>query len=398
MIEKIDMDFTELEYAGFRAWPAVHQEPQGGIVLRASNGFTKRANSANVLELQTEADYQQVEKCERFFANRSLPCIFRIPSFTNNAGLDAHLEERGYQLIDPSLVLHREIEQSQFENCLLVEKSQEAWLASYSQISGVQFEQQQLHLDMLKRIEDKTLMAVLVVDGVEVACGLGVLSDKLFGLFDIATSKSYRNQGLATKLLNGMLSWAADNDATQSYLQVVANNDAAIRLYRKLGYQDCYEYWYRIKPLESNEQEDIVELTIRPATEDDIPVLTDMFNDYVRNGYSTYKEAPITIEQMQDQFKQYSHAGPYRMLVAELDGRVVGKATSSRYREPHVFRKTVEFGIYLAPDITGKGVGSKLYTELLDCLKNEDVHLVVVGIALPNEGSVALHKKFGFKE
>ena len=252
VIEINDTNFTELEYAGFRAWPAVHQEPLGGILLRASNGFTKRANSANVLELQTEVDCQQVEKCERYFANRGLPCIFRIPSFTNNAGLDAYLEKRGYQLIDRSLVLHREIEKLQFKNCLLVQKSQEAWLASYSQISDVQFEQQQLHLDMLKRIEDKTLMAVLVEDGVEVACGLGVLSDKLFGLFDIATSKPYRNQGLATKLLNGMLSWAADNDATQSYLQVVANNDAAIRLYRKLGYQDCYEYWYRIKPLASN--------------------------------------------------------------------------------------------------------------------------------------------------
>ncbi len=63
---------------------------------------------------------------------------------------------------------------------------------------------------------------------------LGVLSDNLFGLFDVGTLKPYRNQGYAAKLLNGMLSWAASHGATQSYLQVVANNAPAISLYRKL--------------------------------------------------------------------------------------------------------------------------------------------------------------------
>lgn len=102
---------------------------------------------------------------------------------------------------------------------------------------------------MLARIQDKTLMAVLVEDGVEIACGLGVLNKGLFGLFDIGTLSAKRNQGYGAKLLNGMLSWAVQNGATDSYLQVVADNAPAISLYRKLGFQDCYEYWYRIKSL-----------------------------------------------------------------------------------------------------------------------------------------------------
>ena len=141
-----------------------------------------------------------------------------------------------------------------------------------------------------------------------------------------------------------------------------------------------------------------MDIDIRPAVESDIPVLTEMFNYYIKNGYSTFKEEAVTTDYMFSQFKKYDLDGPYRMLVAELDGRVVGKATSSRYREPHVFRKTVEFGIYLAPEVADKGIGSKLYKALFESLQDEDVHLVVAGIALPNAGSVALHKKFGFKK
>lgn len=139
-------------------------------------------------------------------------------------------------------------------------------------------------------------------------------------------------------------------------------------------------------------------LNIRPARASDIPVLTGIFNYYVENGYSTYKEAPITEAQMLAQFNQYACKGRYRMLVAEIDDIVVGRACSSRYREQSVFRKTVEVGVYLAPEATGKGIGSSLYEALFDLLVNEDVHLVVAGIAIPNVSSVALHKKFGFRE
>ncbi|MDB9953820.1 GNAT family N-acetyltransferase [Porticoccaceae bacterium] len=141
-----------------------------------------------------------------------------------------------------------------------------------------------------------------------------------------------------------------------------------------------------------------MDLDIRPAREDDIPALTDIFNYYIENGYSTYKEKPVTIDFMLGQFEQYDLIGPYRMIVAEFEGRIVGRAGSCRYREPVVFDKTIEVGISVVPDITAQGVGSSLYQALFDVLIKEDLHLAVAGIALPNDGSVALHKKFGFKD
>jgi phosphinothricin acetyltransferase len=48
--------------------------------------------------------------------------------------------------------------------------------------------------------------------------------------------------------------------------------------------------------------------------------------------------------------------------------------------------------------VRAKGIGSALYHVLLDSLRSEDIHVAVAGIALPNDASVALHRKFGFTE
>jgi phosphinothricin acetyltransferase len=58
----------------------------------------------------------------------------------------------------------------------------------------------------------------------------------------------------------------------------------------------------------------------------------------------------------------------------------------------------VEVGIYLHPDLHSRGIGSALYRPLLDNLRSENIYVALAGIALPNDASVALHRKFGFTE
>ena len=53
--------------------------------------------------------------------------------------------------------------------------------------------------------------------------------------------------------------------------------------------------------------------------------------------------------------------------------------------------------IYLAPDMTGQGLGRRLYAALFDALKGEDIHRIFGGITQPNEASVRLHRAFGFE-
>jgi phosphinothricin acetyltransferase len=75
---------------------------------------------------------------------------------------------------------------------------------------------------------------------------------------------------------------------------------------------------------------------------------------------------------------------------------VVGFATSSRFRAKAAYDTSVETTVYCAPNGVGRGVGTALYRRLFDVLAAEDVHRAYAGIALPNDQSVALHRKLGF--
>ena len=56
------------------------------------------------------------------------------------------------------------------------------------------------------------------------------------------------NQGIASKLIAHLLGWGRDRGAQQAYLQVSIHNLPAIGLYKKLGFEEKYLYWYRVKP------------------------------------------------------------------------------------------------------------------------------------------------------
>jgi len=137
--------------------------------------------------------------------------------------------------------------------------------------------------------------------------------------------------------------------------------------------------------------------TIRQATRGDLPRLVEIRNHYIAHTNMTFDTAETTVEAQIDWFEGFGD-GPYQILVAESGGQVLGSAYSSRYRARAAFDTTVETSISLSPAHRGAGVGTALYTELLQRLARQPVHLAVAGIALPNAASIALHRKLGFTE
>jgi phosphinothricin acetyltransferase len=137
---------------------------------------------------------------------------------------------------------------------------------------------------------------------------------------------------------------------------------------------------------------------VRPAVVEDVATLTRIYNHYVTETVVSFEVEPWTVDRrLTEWFSHYAPSGPHRLLVVEEDGQVLGYATSSPFRSRAAYATSVETSVYLAPDAGGRGLGTKLYRGLFTALEGLDLHRAYGGVALPNDASVALHRKLGFE-
>ncbi len=134
---------------------------------------------------------------------------------------------------------------------------------------------------------------------------------------------------------------------------------------------------------------------IRSATKKDAGELAGIYNYYVANSCATFETEVVTSEQMQLRIDE-TLADCLPWLVAEVSGRILGYAYASSWKERYAYRFSVESTVYLDVNETQKGIGQQLNRALLDALRSASVHLVIAGIALPNEHSIRLHERLGF--
>ena len=140
------------------------------------------------------------------------------------------------------------------------------------------------------------------------------------------------------------------------------------------------------------------DLVIRDATIDDAESLAAIYNYYVEHTHITFDLEAVSVASRQDWLTQYNQNPSHRLLVGEENGKLIGYASSSRFRPKPAYHRSVETTIYLDPDCKGRGYGGTLYARLLNELAETGVNRCYGIIALPNDASIALHKGLGFNE
>ncbi|MDF1696087.1 MAG: GNAT family N-acetyltransferase [Saprospiraceae bacterium] len=135
---------------------------------------------------------------------------------------------------------------------------------------------------------------------------------------------------------------------------------------------------------------------IRPATAEDAIQITDIYNYYIQHTTVTFEKTPVAVQEMEDRIIKTQIKYPW--LVCQTDNLISGYAYATDWKPRGAYRHSVESTVYLRNGCSGQGIGSLLYTDLIQRLKKQKVHTVIGGIAQPNEGSIALHEKFGFKK
>ena len=138
-------------------------------------------------------------------------------------------------------------------------------------------------------------------------------------------------------------------------------------------------------------------VSVRAVAAQDAAALARIYNHYVANTFVTFETEEISAADMAARIDEIEKL-ELPWLVAESSGDVLGFAYASKWKGRCAYRYSVESTIYLDPDRTGNGTGTELYASLLDAIRTTSMHAVIGGISLPNDASVALHEKLGFRK
>jgi phosphinothricin acetyltransferase len=138
------------------------------------------------------------------------------------------------------------------------------------------------------------------------------------------------------------------------------------------------------------------DVTIRAAVEGDLNDIAAIYNHEIANSTATFDLEPPTITYWQQRLAG-KQQGDHLLVAVDSDDDVVGYTYSWSYRPRPAYDLTRETSIYLDPSVRGRGIGRLLYPALLAAMAKTGVHTAVALVALPNPGSIALHRACGFE-
>lgn len=136
-------------------------------------------------------------------------------------------------------------------------------------------------------------------------------------------------------------------------------------------------------------------LALRLAQASDGPALAALFAPYVRDTAITFQENAPGAAAFSAKVTELLPSFPF--LVVEEEGRVLAYAYASPHRALPAYRWCAEVSVYAHLEARAKGAGSRLYTALHAILERQGYVNLYAGITLPNEASVRLHEKFGYR-
>jgi L-amino acid N-acyltransferase YncA len=161
---------------------------------------------------------------------------------------------------------------------------------------------------------------------------------------------------------------------------------------------DSETRWRLVRALRQKPPEKEAEVEIRDVSFEDIPQIKDIYNYFIRNTVITFDDKPLDLRYWQEKM-ELCQKFELPFLVMVKGPEVIGFAYVAPWRAKAGYLKIVENQIYLLPSATGKRLGGRLLEALLAACQNHGVKEVIAVIADRGAGaSIALHKKFGFKD
>ncbi|MFC1417428.1 GNAT family N-acetyltransferase [Streptacidiphilus cavernicola] len=248
---------VELGRIAARNWPAAETEPLGEWTLRASGGFTKRANSVLVLGGSGLPLDRALERARGWYDQRGLPTYLQVTTGAEDAddALDARLAALGWtaegSALEQTAPLSPLLDAAPRDGVRLDREPGPAWISRYHRAADPTAAA--TALGVLRGGPSVWFATVPDPDdpgAAPAAIGRAVVDGRWVCFSAVEVSAGHRRRGLGSAVMAALARAAADEGADLAYLQVESDNAAALAMYRRLGFATHHRYHYRRAPQE----------------------------------------------------------------------------------------------------------------------------------------------------
>ncbi|MFG2644471.1 GNAT family N-acetyltransferase [Streptomyces sp. NPDC048370] len=245
--------FEELARVTARGWQPVESEPLGEWTLRASAGFTRRANSVLPLGDPGLPPEDALARVRDWYEKRDLPPYVQTATGAEGTQelLCADLERHGWRSevtaevrvggLAPVADLDADVSRVR-----LARSVDEAWLGRYNRFGVVGPHV----LSVLSSGPSVWFASVPGTGDIPAAIGRCVVDGRWAGFMAVEVDPSSRRQGLATAVMAALARQALDEGASAAWLQVEKENDGARAMYEGMGFA-VHHHYHHYRPAEA---------------------------------------------------------------------------------------------------------------------------------------------------
>jgi GNAT superfamily N-acetyltransferase len=259
----------QIERLAARAWPANEIEEVDGWLLRRTVGVDRRRSNSLLPPTDTAHAVRTLDLALVTAEELDFVQTIQVSPAESHLRLDEALEGRGMSFGGPSLVLAGPLggtpsppadisirvtdgtpdpgplASAPAVSVELTDLTTE-WVTAWAAVSGIDGTAETADL-VLSQLGDRARFAAAIDTSTAEPLGacVGVAESGWLGLFSLYVTPSARRRGIATHLVDSLSSWATSTNATSTYLQVEADNSAALSFYATRGFHIAHTYHYR---------------------------------------------------------------------------------------------------------------------------------------------------------
>lgn len=246
----------DAERLAHRTWPCREEEAYGAWILRAADGYSRRANSALAIGDPPQGIDAALEQVVGWYDARELePCV-KITPLANPSLLEA-LDAREWTVETPSVVLRLAAEPvspaTQPLDVSWTSVVADDWFEPLVTWDEELPEQGSRHRALLERMVNARF-AVLRREGHVAGALVASLDGDQAHLYDLVVDPLLRGKGTGSAFLGQILSDLFRDGVRDVTLQVLESNEVARRLYERTGFVEVHRYHYRVPPCADDEK------------------------------------------------------------------------------------------------------------------------------------------------